>query len=218
MKIYKISTENHGKYAYATGYHAFQDMEFLESVGEYRRKMMEESWRIFPREAGLHIEDPATCWADVMFCGNPPPFFFCSRKVVNSLESHNIPLRRSTLIPIGCIKSKKLREIPPPEYFVLEALPGIQVDYASSGYVVAPDGLPDPNAPRITPSPIPQYDPATWTGADLFCQSNSQHGPRYLDLLCTERIKEIALQDGWTNVAFQRLRVKGINPFTGRPE
>ena len=101
---------------------------------------------------------------------------------------------------------------------MIEALPGIRVDYAASGYIVDADGNPDRSAPRIVPSPIPQYDPATWSGADLFCQENGHGGPYYLDLLFTERIKEIAIKDGWTNVSFQRVRVKGVNPITGRPE
>jgi hypothetical protein len=153
-----------------------------------------------------------------MYCGGTVPSFVFARRILNSLEAHDISIKKITSIPITSIESKKLKSIAPPEYFVLEALPGIRVDYAASGYVVDADGNPDPKAPKIVPSPIPQLDPASWSGGDLFCQENGLFGPQYLNLLFTERVKEIAIKDGWTNVSFQRVRVKGVNPITGTPE
>ncbi|HEX7260815.1 MAG TPA: hypothetical protein VF258_03285 [Luteolibacter sp.] len=218
MKIYKLSTGGHSKYAYAADYHAFEGMAFIESVGEHQRKMIMDSWRIFPKEPGLNIAPSGSYWPDVMFCGNPLPSCFFSRKVLESLDFHRIAVKRAIPIPVGEVANTKLRMVPPPDYFVIEALPGIRVDYAASGFSVDMDGNPNRNAPRIDPPPILQYDSATWSGADLFCQANGHYGPHYLDLLGTERIKEIALKDGWTNVAFNRVRVKGVNPFTGLPE
>lgn len=218
MKIYKFETGDSGKYAYAFGYRPFKDMRFFEDLPESIRIRRTQFWALNPGLDGISVGDSGNQWPDLMDCGNPPPFVFFSRKILDSLNAHEIPIRRFTPIPVGDIGSKKLRSIPPPEYFVIEALPGIHVDYAASGYIVDANGNPDPNAPKIIPPPIPQFDPATWSGADLFCQENGSCGPRYLDLLFTERVKEIAIKDGWTNTAFQRVRVKGVNPFTGRPE
>lgn len=153
MKIYRISTEDHGKYAYAAGYGPFGDMPFIDSVGAYMRKMMEESWNMFPEEPGLHVEERASCWPDVMFCGCPPPPCFYSRNVLESLAANGIAVKRATAIPVGKISKGKLKSIPSPDYFVIEAFPGIRVDYAASGFVVDADGNPDPNVPvpRLPP-------------------------------------------------------------------
>lgn len=218
MKIFKFETGDSSRFAYASGYYPIGNMAFMEGIPEEIRNRKKLWWEKYPNLPGLHVDDSGSKWPDLMYCGNSPPSYFFSRKILTSLESHGISLRRTTLIPIGSIASKKLREISPPDYFVFEALPGIRVDYAASGYIVDADGNPDRSAPRAIPSPIWQYDPATWSGADLFCQENGLAGPRYLDLLFTERVKEIAIKDGWTNVSFQRVRVKGVNPITGRPE
>ena len=218
MKIFEFESGSSSKFAYASGYRPFENMSFFDALPEQQRIRRSQFWALDPGDPGLCIDDSGSRWPDLMECNHPPPHFVFSRKILTSLESHGIPLKRITPIPIGSIASRKLSEVPPPEYFVIEALPGIRVDYAASGYIVDADGNPDRSAPRIVPSPIPQYDPATWSGADLFCQENGHGGPYYLDLLFTERIKEIAIKDGWTNVSFQRVRVKGVNPITGRPE
>lgn len=218
MNIYTFKTGDSSKYAYASGYRPFEGMSFFDDFPEHLKNSRIRSWEVNQGEPGMQIGDTGSRWPDLMECGNPPPSFVFSRKILASLESHGILPRRITPIPIGEIQSEKLKSVPHPDYFVIEALPGIEVDYAASGYVVDSDGLPDLNSPPLLPMPIPRYDPQTWTGADLFCQSNARHGPCHLTLLCTERVKEIALQDRWTNVSFQRLRVKGINPFNGLPE
>lgn len=174
---------------------------------------------MFPDVPGLHVEERASHWPDVMFCGGRPPSCFFSRKVIESLDAHGIAVKRLTPIPVGKFGEGKLKSVPLPDYFVIEAIPGIRIDYAASGFVVDADGNPVPGAPIPKPPPTTQYDPATWSGLDLFCVSNGRAGgPYYLELLCTERVKEIAKQDGWTDVSFDRLYVKGINPFTGKPD
>ncbi len=193
-------------------------MGFEQEFPEYLRERRKLASVLDPGLPGLHVGETGSRWPDLMSCGNPPPSFVFSRKIVMSLESRDIALRRITPIPIGSIENSKLRNVPAPEYFVIEALPGIQVDYAASGYVVDVDGNPNLNAVRSDSTCILQYDPLTWSGADLFCQSNGHGAPRYLDLLCTERIVEIAKEDGWEDAAFQRVRVKGVNPVTGQPE
>lgn len=218
MKLYSFETIGNRSYCYASGYYPFGETNFMEGIPEGIRNRMLLSWEMFPEIPGLHIDDSGSRWPDLMDCGGGYPSFVFSQKILASLKSHDIMLRRTTPIPIGSIAREKLRDVPPPEYFVIEALPGIRVDYAASGFPVNADGNRDRNAPRVVPSPIPQYDPATWSGADLFCQENGPDGPCFLNLLFTERIKEIAIKDGWTNVSFQRVRVKGVNPFTGRLE
>jgi hypothetical protein len=218
MKIYEITSAGHGKYAFAAGYYPFNDMAFMDEMDELKRKMMLDFWRINPCEPGIEIEESASCWPDVMSCTFSPPSCFFSRKVLESLEAHGIAAKRATFIPVGKLAKGKIKTVPPPDYFIIEALPGIQIDYAASGYTVDADGYPDTKIRRPTPRPVLQHDPETWSGLDLFCSSNYFGRPRYLQLLCTERVREIAAEDGWENVHFQRVRVKGVNPITGRPE
>lgn len=216
MKIYEIESKGHGKFAFASGYNPFGGMEFMDEWHETARRSRVDFWKINPGEPGIEIDECASCWPDVMSCTFAPPSCFYSRKVLESLKSHGISVKRATLIPIGKIVKGKIKAVPPPDYFIIEALPGIQIDYAASGYNVDDCGYPDEKIPRPTPRPILQHDPETWTGLDLFCSSNYFGRPRFLQLLCNERVREIAAKDGWTNVAFQRVRVKGVNPITGR--
>jgi hypothetical protein len=218
MKIYTFSTGDSNKFAYAYGYRPFGEMSFEDHFPEYLKERRHLASMLDLGPPGLQVGDAGAQWPDIMYCGNPPPSFVFSEKVLTSLGSHDISPYKVTPIPISSIASKKLRDIVAPNYFVVEAFPGIRVDYAASGFVVDSNGNPDQNAPQIQPSPILQYDPASWSGADLFCQSNGHGGPYYLDLLCTDRLREIAKLDGWTNAAFNRVRMKGINPFTGKPE
>jgi len=218
MKIYEIASEGHGKYAFAFGYSPFNDMKFIEEWHESDLKRTLEFWKINPGEPGMQIEESASCWPDVMSCTFSPPSCFFSRKVLESLDSNGIAVKRTCPIPVGRVKLGKIKTVPPPDYFVIEAQPGIQIDYAASGYTIDANGYPDEKVLRPTPRPVLQHAPETWSGVDLFCSSNYFGRPRYLQLLCTERVREIAAKDGWTNVFFQRIRVKGVNPITGRPE
>jgi hypothetical protein len=218
MKIYKFATGDSNKYAYASGYAPFDGMSFFDEFPEQVKEREMAFWAVNPAPPGLCIDDSGSRWPDLMYCGGTPPSFVFSRKVIDSIAAHGIPVKRITPIPVGSIASEKLKTVPRPDYFVIEALPGISLDYAASRVAVDADGNPDFSAPRGNPPPILQYDPATWTGADLFCQANGPYGPHCLDILCTERVKEIAQRDGWTHVSFNRVRVKGVNPFTGLPE
>lgn len=149
------------------------------------------------------------------------PQFSSNRLLDGGGSNHRISTPINPLKPRQrpkILRSSRLKALQHPDYFVIEAVPGIRIDYAASGFVVDADGNPDPNLPRPSPPPTLQYDPATWSGADLFCVSNGRGGPCYLELLCTERIKEIAKLDGWANAAFNRSLVKGIEPFSGRPD
>ena len=126
---------------------------------------------------------------------------------------------RVTEMPIAEINAKALKSKPAPKYFVVETIPGIEVDYAATGFKVDAHGRPILN-PRPSPWPFPyQYRPDSWNGADLFGYHHFGTGDSpSLTMLCTERVKQLAESEGWTNAAFQRLRLTGINPFTGLPE
>lgn len=162
---------------------------------------------------GIYVGETGTKWADVMYCGASPPSEFYSQKVVDSLSQANIELRRTTAVPIGSVESEKLQLATAPNYFVIEPEVGISIDYAESGIEIDASGQPIlPRGVHV----IAYLDPLSWTGADLFKCSNWERGG--MDLLCTERVKKIAEETGWTNVEFVRQRVKGVNPFTGKAD
>lgn len=211
-KIYSIRSACAKGFAYASGYGPFKGMAFFENLPSLVRERKKEAWDVYPMKPGLEIDEEGTKWPDVLHCGNPPPSEFFSGKVVDSLRANEIHSIRVTEVPVGNVGSSKLREIPHPAYHALEAEPGISIDYAASGIPLDKDGKPE--LPRGK-SVVVHLDPLTWTGADIFKCSNWQRGG--MDLLCTERVKKIAEQEGWTNVEFIRLRVKGVDPFTGKP-
>lgn len=126
---------------------------------------------------------------------------------------------RVTEMPIAEIKAKALKSKPAPKYFVVEAIPGIEVDYEATGFKIDAQGRPILNPqPKPWPS-LFQYRLDSWNGKDLFGYHHFGSGDSpSLTMLCTERIKQLAEDEKWTNTSFQRLRIAGINPFTGLPE
>lgn len=105
-------------------------------------------------------------------------------------------------MPIGLNKSKKLCEVPAPDYFVLRGVPGMEWDFPASGVPVDASGKAILNPyPKNWPPPV-RLKLSTWTGAKLFALSNFQEG-QYTNLFCTEEVVGLAKQEKWTNVRFE---------------
>lgn len=199
MRFFQIDTAtcDEGPFAYASGYGPLPDgMPFLHPTF---MKQSEDFWKVNPMKPGLYIE-PGKRWPDFLMNGGSPPGFFVSGRVIESLRAIGLPLGRVTEMPIAEIKSKGLKDKPAPKYFVVETKPGIEVDFDASNISTDASGK-----PILTPQSFPKsimLRESSWNGTDLFDYSNFSQGP-YLNMFCTERVKQLAEKEGWTNVRFK---------------
>jgi hypothetical protein len=171
-------------------------MPFFEGLEEYK-EMSYEYWRLNPEPAGMELDNVGTEWSDLISCLNSPSRFFVGERIIQTLEREAIPIFRKTLMPIARIRSKRLRELTPPLYYVVEANPGLSVDWSALG---APSGA--GALARWTPTkgqPFLQFEDLSWTGLDLFSLTNYMATST---LYCTERIKRLAEAERWTNIGF----------------
>ncbi|QIF05567.1 hypothetical protein [Roseimicrobium sp. ORNL1] len=139
-----------------------------------------------------------------------------SERVVASLRSIGAPIGRITEMPMAEINAKALKNQPPPKYFVIETIPGIEVDLAATGFKLDAHGKAILNPlPRPWPSTY-RYRPESWNGTDLFdVHTISSADVPHTGLYCTERVKELAAKEGWTNTDFTRLVMPGNWPGRG---
>lgn len=197
-------------FAHAYGYGPFDGFDDFLSLPSAFREGKRSYWLQHHIKPGIFIAGAGSKWPDFLACGDPPFGFFISQRVIDSLASHGIPLARATHVPIGEIESDRLKDIPTPAYYAVEAHPGIAIDYAASGFATDSSGHPDlPRGQDV----IVQLDPDAWSGDDLFRCSNWPRGGK--ELLSTERVKRIAESEGWTNVEFVRQKIKGISLLPG---
>lgn len=163
-------------------------------------------WRVNPEPPGLSIEPNAKEWPDFLGNGHSPPMFFVSERVVESLRSIGAPMGRVTEIPVAEINAKSLKSKPVPHYYVIETIPGIDVDLKATGFKFDTADKPifDP-FPQPWP-PLFRYRLNTWNGSDLFAfrHFGTTDGP-YTEMFCSERVKNLAESEGWTNVRFDPL-------------
>ena len=202
MKLYSMFEGGYrpGGYAFASGYGPIDDLWFLNAKFLDRRRAY---WKVNPEPPGLSIEPNAKSWPDFLGNGHSPPMFFVSERVVESLLRFGASLGRRTEMPIAEINAKALKSKPPPRYFVVETIPGLEVDLVATGFKLDAVGkaivTPPPN-----PWPTPyHYRASSWNGSDLF--SYRHFGPTdgpYTEMFCAERVKDLAQGEGWTNVRF----------------
>jgi hypothetical protein len=195
------------KYPWASGIGPLEAMPFLDWMPAELRAGRNEFWRLNPRPPGMMI-DPGGCqWSDLIGCGDSFLRFFASEKIVVDLAEAGIEVFRATEMPIAKIDAKKLKAITPPRYYVLEASPGIQVDWKKMGVPTDSENKAIMR-PNPTPWPPPRWivDPATWRGADLFSFSNWQ---TQLTLVVTDRVVKLARERDWTNIDFVPLHIEG---------
>jgi len=164
-------------------------------------------WKVNPTPAGIELSSKGTEWPDALGCGGGPPSAFYSSNVLKGLESAGAKPFRVTLMPVGSIvegkQGKRIQQMPQPDYFVIEAGRGIDVSWEAMGIPTDDEG----NAilyPKPWPPKVWKVIESSWNGGDLFTWSNFKKG-ELTDLLCTEKIKQLAEDEGWTNIKFTPL-------------
>lgn len=204
MNFYEINVLSMGgKFPWAVGYGPLQSMPFLDGLSKALRERRSNYWRVNPSLPGMNIDPGGRSWSHMIGCGLGMPEFFVSEKLLQDLEDFETPIMRTTEIPIASIAAKALRKFPAPKYYVLEAIPGIECAWEAMGIPL--DGNRKPILqPRPNPFPKAKYSLSSWNGLDLFSPPG---GIITTSLFCTERVKELAEQKGWTNVKFVPLDV-----------
>jgi hypothetical protein len=205
MNLYRIASWAVGytKYPWVAGWGPLEYMPFFSTFPPITQKSKIEFWDVNPRLPGLHIDPGGKVWADVLGCGGGPPSFFVSERIINNLQAEGIPILRATEMPIAKNLSKALKDVPSPKYYVLEAAPGIRLAYEAMGIELDSTGKPILVQGAKFPEAI--YDLATWNGADLMGKLAVYDSTT--SLLCTERVKELAERNGWTNIEFKPVKV-----------
>jgi hypothetical protein len=155
---------------------------------------------------GINIDNVGRLWPDWLGAGGGSPGSYVSARVIDSLQKAGIAYRRAIEMPIGYIASKKLRQIPPPVYYVLEAPAAMTIDLVKRK-VPGIDCYGRPIGRMIEESHwIAQAD--DWPGTELFSikrQSPMIQG--YTALHATQRIVDLAAEDGWTNFEAKEIEV-----------
>jgi hypothetical protein len=205
--LYRIddATVDTKGFAWAGGYGPLESMPFLHPKFMERRLAY---WKVNPEPPGLSIDPGGRKWPDFLGNGHSPPMFFVSERVVSDFQNIDVPIARVTEMPIAEINAKALKSKPAPKYFVIETIPGIEVDWEATGFKLDASGNPILNPPpNPWPSPY-RYRLKSWNGTDLFAYRHfgPADGP-YIDMFCTERVKELAEKEGWTNVRFKPLEL-----------
>jgi hypothetical protein len=203
MKIYKLLSFSVGGRSapWASGYNPLIRMPFLDEMPDEFKARRFGFWSVNPGPPGMDIDPGGRIWADLVGNGLGWPSFFVSEKVINDLESSGIQVWRKTEMPIATVKAKALQKQTPPKYYVLEAERGIDVDYEASGIPIDLDGKPDFRARDKSKSGPVAVRLDSWNSKDLF--SARQGVP--MVVFCTERIKKLAEEKGWTNVRFDEI-------------
>ena len=203
-KFYKLSDASSDTRGFA--WSRFWPDETMPFVTKEKFERGLEFWRVCGSPPpGLYIEGydgrSARKWPDLLGSGSNGPNFFVSAKVVDSLNQEGIPFFRLTEIPIVEIDSKGLREVQPPKYYVLEVEPGLHLNYEASMVPLDEHGVPNF---ALRPSHFGVWNIGsleTWNGSDLFTWEGFP-AKILSNLLCTERLIEVAKKYKWTNVKF----------------
>lgn len=192
-----------GKYAWATGYGALPKMPYLDEIGEDFRSDMLGFWKVNPSAMGMRVDRGGSQWGDCISVSLGWPHECYSETVIRDLQEAGIEIWRTTKMPIAEVLAKRLQNKTPPEYFVVEAHRGIDVDYVASGFPLGPDGRPEMTKRNPAMKGALALSLATWSGKDLF----SPRTMATLNLHCTEKVKQLAEEKGWTNVKFNEVPV-----------
>jgi hypothetical protein len=210
VNFYKISFQYTGctKYAWASGYgpiaENIDEIPFLKNAPEAFKKNKQEFWQFNNSPSGIKLDTGGKDWPDILGCGGGPPHFFISERVLTDLKNAGVPYLRSTQMPLIQPFPEKLRAVPPPLYYVLEGIPGLEASWAAMG--VPHDSENRVNFSGGYPKPWPpaqwKVSLSSWTGLDLMSYKNWQMP---MTLICPDEIKDIAKAKKWTNVLFQAL-------------
>jgi len=204
-KFWRIShaSSDSREFAWASGYGLLDGENPYLPANLLASKL--ESERLFPRQPGLTITNSsprskAEKWPDFLGHGGGAPSYFLSETVVGDLQAYGVPTARITEMPIAEIDTKGLRSLPPPKYFIVETLPGIEIDFLASKIPTDEKGIPILNPlPKPWP-PIWVLKASSWKGNDLFSFSNFSNS---LTMICTEKIIDISRHQNWSNCRFE---------------
>lgn len=210
MKLYRIEYKHSGgpKYAWTSGYgptaDSIDDIPFLKDTPTALKDNLQKSWEINKSPPGIEFDSGGKEWPDVLGCGGGPPHFFISERILTDLQNAGVPYLRVTEMPLVQPFPKKLRDVPPPKYFVLEGIAGLEVSWSGMGIPF------DENNRMVRTTPLPKPWPpdewkvsrSSWTGLDLMSYKNWQMP---MTLVCTDEIKDIAKARNWTNIMFRPL-------------
>ncbi|MGC4013485.1 MAG: hypothetical protein QM755_03045 [Luteolibacter sp.] len=206
MTFYRIGVAetSPNRYAWASGYGPVEFMPFLDSFSEEIRESKWAFWKLNETHPGFNIDPGGREWPDLLGCGGGPPMHFFSERMLRDLQEEGIPFFRCTELPMGRNSSKRLQQIPPPNYFVLEAEPSMTI--RSVPVPIEPQVAARNETPPRWLLPYRTFgDIGTWNGTDLFSPS---HGKSLVSLFCTERVRELAGRRGWINVAFRAIELE----------
>ena len=210
MKFFKISFQDAGdsKYAWASGYGPIaaniDEIPFLKNSPEAFKKNKQEFWQFNNSPSGIKLDPGGKVWPDILGCGGGPPHFFISQKILNDLRDSGVPCLRVTEMPLIQPFPKKLRDVPPPTYYVFEGIPGLEAAWDATGIPHDKDNKIDLSQgyPRPWPPSDWKVRESSWTGLDLMSYKNWQMP---MTLVCTDEIKDIAKARKWSNIRFQPL-------------
>jgi len=208
MKFYRFTSSHVGgrTFPWASGYGPLPEMPFLDVIPVAFRDNMHAFWKVNPRPPGMNIDPGGRSWSDMIGSGLGLPSHFVSERIIRDLNENSIPFLRATEMPIASIMAKALKKIPPPKYYVLEAEPGLEV---WSEKVSLEDQIAaSKETPRrfLLPSRL-KGKADSWNGMDLMSPISATGNLMTISLYCTDRIKDLAEQKGWTNVKFEEVDV-----------
>ena len=204
-KFYQINSWAVGGplYPWSSGYGPLSEMPFIEALPVIWREWIKGPLMGQGYPPGMSIDGGGKIWSDFIGNSGGAVPFFVSERVISDLKTIEVNVWRKTEMPIASIKSKRLKSLPYPKYYVIEAEPGIKVDYEASGVPLDGEG-----SPLIKQRDKNHQGPLTlrldtWNGEDLV----SQDPGATIRIICTEKVKELAALQKWTNVEFTPIRV-----------
>jgi hypothetical protein len=208
MKFYEFSSSHVGgrTFPWASGYGPLPEMPFLDVLPDAFRERRMQYWKVNPSPPGIDIDPGGRTWSDMIGSGLGLPSHFVSERIIRDWNENSIPFLRATEIPIASIMAKALKKIPPPKYYVLEAEPGLVV--WSEKISIEDQIAASKETPRrfLLPSRL-KGKADSWNGKDLMSPISATGNLVTISLYCTERIKELAEQKGWTNVKFEEIEL-----------
>lgn len=204
MNFYRLKVDqmDDTKYAWASGYgpiaESIDDIPFLKNEPEALKSNLVKFWEIGSQPPGMTLDPGGKQWPDVLGCGQGSPSFFVSEKVLEDLKYAGFDYFRATKMPLADPLPKRLKEVPAPAYYVIEALPGIDVwsvEIPIAEQIAARNEKP----PRWKGPYLTKCKASSWAGADLMSPS---HGKSLMSIFCTEHVVLLAKEKNWANVKF----------------
>ena len=198
-----------GKYAWSDDYTPFDEIhKFLDKNSSLAQGLY-DYWKldsVKSRPPGFCIYQGALKWPDILFSVFYVPGNIVSQKVIDTFDKVGCKYEILCKAPIGEILSKRLKKIPPPDYFIVKIFPGIHIAWDTLGYAVDNDGylIVDPRPKPLPPSELPLYSDS-WNSEPLFSYSN--YRPNNKTMFCSEGLRMMAIADGWESVAFREVEL-----------